>query len=78
MKAEEMKFLDHIPTDEIIKDIKDTEKEVTDYEDELEVLMRNPRENKLRIYMIEGNLLKHREFIIKLNEIKKYRHDKLK
>jgi len=68
-----MQELDHIPTDEIVQDIKDTEREVKDYNDELEILMRNPPQNKLRIYMIEGHILQHKELIEKLNKIIRFR-----
>jgi len=57
---------DHIPTEEINQDIKDTQKEVDDFRDEKDVLMRNPQENKLRIYMLEGKINQEEAFIKKL------------
>ena len=73
LTIEQIQKLDHISTDEIIQDIKDTEREIKDYNDELEILMRNPPQNKLRIYMIEGHLIGHKKFIKKLNKIINFR-----
>lgn len=66
---EELRQFDHIPTEEVQKDIEDTEKEIKDLQDEHSILMRNPQENKLRIYIIEGNINRREEFIEKLNKI---------
>jgi hypothetical protein len=73
LTADQMQELDHIPTDEITQDIKDTEGEIKDYNDELEILMRNPPQNRLRIYMIEGHIIRHEELIKKLNRIINFR-----
>ena len=59
----------HIPTAEIEQDIIDTEKEIKDYQDELDVLMRNPSENKVRIYLNEGKISQRQLFIEKLKKI---------
>jgi len=66
----------HIPTSEIEQDIRDTEREIKDMEDELEVLMRNPPEHKVRIYFLNGGLSKRRNFVARLQEILEYRHQK--
>ena len=40
----------HIPTSEIEQDIKDTETELEDLKEELQVLMKNPIDNRVKIY----------------------------
>jgi hypothetical protein len=73
-----MEQFNHIQTKEILQDIKDTEQEIKDYGDELEVLMRNPVQNKVRIYMIQGNLSIRKEFVKMLNEILEFRNEEIK
>ena len=58
---------DHIPTEEIIQDIKETKREVVDFRDEKDVLMRNPKDNRVKIYMLEGKISQGEEFIKQLN-----------
>jgi hypothetical protein len=70
-----MKKFNHISSNEIIQDIKDTESEIIDYNDELEILMRNRLLNKVRIYMIEGHLIQHKELTSKLNKILDFRNN---
>jgi hypothetical protein len=73
MTDQECEQLNHIKTSEIIQDIKDIEREVKDYEDELEILKRNPVNNKVRIYMNKGKVIQGKELIEKLNKILEYR-----
>jgi hypothetical protein len=49
--------LDHVSDDEVKADIEDIERENKNYSDERDVLMRNPQQNKVRIYMLEGKKL---------------------
>jgi len=63
----------HIPTTEIEQDIRDTEREIKDKQDELEVLMRNPTENKVRIYTLNGGISSRRDFVSKLKDVLEYR-----
>jgi len=58
---------EHIPTEEVIQDIKDTQKEVDDFRDEEAVLMRNPQDNRVKIYMLEGKISQREKFIKQLN-----------
>jgi hypothetical protein len=64
---------DHIPTDEIVRDIADTQREVDDYQEEKVILMRNPPENRVRIYMLEGKISQRENFISTLKQILEYR-----
>ncbi len=73
MEKEEAEKYNHIPTSEINKDVLDTQKEIDDLRDENEILNRNPVENKVRIYMNEGRIIKREKFIEKLNSILEHR-----
>lgn len=63
----------HISDDEIKQDIKDTQDEIDIYRKELEILMKNPVENKADIYMREGRISSRQHFINQLKEILEYR-----
>ena len=63
----------HISTEEIENDIKVTDKEIKDFTDEKDVLMRNPIDNRVKIYMLEGKILKRRDFVADLRAILEYR-----
>ena len=62
-----------IPTSQIVEDIEITEKELKDFQDEYDVLYRNPQQNKVRLYMLSGHIHQHQEFIDMLKEILEYR-----
>lgn len=62
-----------IPDDTINQDIADTEKEINNFSDELEILNRNPADNELRIYMTMGKISDREGFIKKLKSIFSYR-----
>ena len=48
---------------EVNQDITDTQREIDNYRDELQVVERNPAENKVQIYMLQGKIHKREEFI---------------
>ena len=73
LTKEQLESNSHISTDEILLDIDDTNIEIEQYEMELEILRKNPIENKLPIYMNEGRVIQRREFVYKLNQILKHR-----
>ena len=73
LSEEQIKANSHIPTNEIKQDLADTQKEIADFQDEKNVLMRNPRENRTRIYLLEGRIIQRQEFVAKLNQILDYR-----
>ena len=62
-----------IPTEEILTDIRWTRSEVETYQAELDVLRKNPVENKLQIYLREGKISKRIEFIENLERLLGYR-----
>jgi len=63
----------HIPTEEIINDIKITRSEMEAYENELDVLRMNPVENRLQIYLREGKVSARKEFIANCELLLQYR-----
>lgn len=67
LSESQLKSNDDIPTNEIERDVADTQREIDNYQDEKEVLMRNPQENKVRIYMLEGKISQRQAFVDKLN-----------
>lgn len=71
---EQIEALNHISDNEIRQDIGDTEKEIAQYESELQVLRCNPAGNRTEIYLREGRIASRRDFIRKLNQILDYRH----
>lgn len=72
----QLKYHDHIPTGTVENDLADTQRELTDYQDELKILMRNPTDNKVRIYMLTGKIARHEDFINRLGQILEYRKTK--
>ena len=73
LTLEQLKSNDNIPMEEIKVDIADTKKEIKDFQDEKDVLMRNPAENRVRIYLLKGRISHREEFVNKLNQIIEYR-----
>lgn len=52
-----------LPLKEMKQYLADTEKELKDFQDEEEVLMRNPQQNKLRLYMLSGHIIQRQKLI---------------
>lgn len=73
LTEEQIRTLNHIPTSEVEQDLRDTEREIKDFRDELQILMRKPQENRVRIYFLEGKINSRRVFCQKINEILEYR-----
>lgn len=63
LTQEQIESNKHITTETIKKDITDTQKEIEDYRDERKVLARNPQENKVRLYMLDGKISKRIHFV---------------
>ncbi len=66
----------HIPTEEIEQDLKDTELEIEDFQTEIDALSVNRERNRLELYIREGKIIQRRDFISKLNSILAYRKSK--
>ncbi len=65
--------MNHIPNSEIKDDIRITQEEINDFNRELDILMKNPPDNKVRIYLLEGRISERESFICKLNNLLKNR-----
>jgi archaellum component FlaC len=70
---EKCKQNDNISTTEIEQDINETQREIDQYQKELNALMGDRQGNKLAIYMREGKILQRKEFVSNLNSILEYR-----
>jgi hypothetical protein len=77
LTEEQIKDLSHIETSEIEQDLRDTEREMKDCRDELDVLIRNRQGNRVRIYYIEGRLSSRERVCEKMREILEYRKRQL-
>ena len=67
---------DHIPTSEIKADIEITKSEIKQYKEELDVLMKNPSNNRLEIMKREAWISERKKFVDKLDQIMTYRLEK--
>lgn len=77
MTDEQIEKNNHIPTAEVEKDLQDTEAEIKDFRDELNVLDRHPQENKVRIYFLTGGIGLRESFCEQMKEILEYRKRKI-
>lgn len=59
----------HIPLEEMLQDLKDTQKEIEQFYEEIDVLSKDRERNKLAIYINEGRIGQHREFEMQLKII---------
>jgi len=51
----------------ILQDILDTQEEIDNLNEEKSILMRNPTENRTRIYLLEGEVFERQDFINKIS-----------
>jgi hypothetical protein len=72
---ENFRALDHVTDEELQNDIEDIQRENKNYSDEKDILMRNPSQNKLRIYMLEGRILANDEQLQHLLNLKNFRNN---
>lgn len=73
LTEKQIKQNEHIPTNEIEQDIAETQKEIDQYEKELDALIGDRQGNKLAIYMREGKISQRKEFVNNLQSILDYR-----
>ena len=69
LTEEQINQNDDLSTSEVKQDIKDTREEIDNYRDEKNILMKNPPENKVRIYFLGGKISRRQIFIDKLQQI---------
>jgi hypothetical protein len=77
MSNEKIKHLDHISDEEIENDIQAILLENKNYSDEKDVLMRNPQQNRLRIYLLEGHISANEDQLKDIQALKNYREQKV-
>jgi hypothetical protein len=70
---EKCKQNDNIPTSDIEFDIAETQREIDQFQKELDALIGDRQGNKLAIYMREGKISQRTEFVSNLNSILEYR-----
>jgi len=70
---EKCKQNDNIPTSDIEFDIAETQREIEQFQKELDALIGDRQGNKLAIYMREGKISQRTEFVSNLNFILEYR-----
>lgn len=63
-----MKY-DHIPLEEMLKDLKDTNDEIEQYQSQINTLKQNHLENRTQIYLLQGRILHREEFVSQLKDI---------
>ncbi len=71
---ENLSKFNHIPTEEILQDIKDTKKEANHFESDLNVLRQDTQNNRVTIYIKESHLAERKNLINTLNKIINYRN----
>ena len=59
----------HIPLEEMLEDLRITQKEIKEYEDENEVLFKNYQRNRTQIYLNDGRILQRKNFVTQLEKI---------
>ena len=76
LTKEQLEKNKNIPLQEIKSDIKEHQNEIDDYNLQLNILKKKPTENRLDIYLLEGQILQREEFINMLEQIYRYNDNK--
>jgi hypothetical protein len=63
----------HISDQEMLDDIKDTEREIKNFKSQVSILIKNRADNKLPIYIAEGRILRREAFIKNLQALLEFR-----
>ena len=58
-----------IPLDEMLEDLKTTEKEIDQLRKENDILRKNYQKNRVAIYMNEGRILQRQDFVERLQKL---------
>lgn len=59
----------HIPIEEMLEDLRITNKEIQQFEEEINILKKDYKRNKLAIYFNEGRIIQRRSFVEKLEQL---------
>jgi hypothetical protein len=66
-----IKFMNnsHIPLEDMLNDLRITNEEIMEFEEENKVLSKNRERNRVQIYMNEGRILQRLKFVSQLEQI---------
>ena len=59
----------HIPLEDMLDDLRITNEEIMEFEEENKVLSKNRERNRVQIYMNEGRILQRQKFVSQLEQI---------
>jgi predicted polyphosphate/ATP-dependent NAD kinase len=59
----------HIPLEDMLDDLRITNKEIMEFEEENKVLSKNRERNRVQIYMNEGRILQRQKFVSQLEQL---------
>jgi hypothetical protein len=59
----------HIPLEDMLDDLRITNEEIIEFEEENKVLSKNRERNRVQIYMNEGRIIQRQRFVSQLEEI---------
>jgi hypothetical protein len=59
----------HIPLEDMLNDLRITNEEIMEFEEENKVLSKNRERNRVQIYMNEGRILQRLKFVSQLEQI---------
>ncbi len=59
----------HIPLEDMLDDLRITNKEIMEFEEENKVLSKNRERNRVQIYMNEGRILQRQKFVSQLEQV---------
>jgi predicted polyphosphate/ATP-dependent NAD kinase len=59
----------HISLEQMLDDLRITNEEIIEFEEENKVLSKNRERNRVQIYMNEGRILQRQKFVSQLEEI---------
>jgi hypothetical protein len=59
----------HIPLEDMLDDLRITNEEIMEFEEENKVLSKNRERNRVQIYMNEGRILQRQKFVSQLEQV---------
>jgi hypothetical protein len=59
----------HIPLEDMLDDLRITNEEIIEFEEENKVLSKNRERNRVQIYMNEGRIIQRQRFVSQLEQV---------
>jgi len=59
----------HIPLEDMLDDLRITNEEIMEFEEENKVLSKNRERNRVQIYMNEGRIIQRQRFVSQLEQV---------